>query len=111
MAGGSFQPALAAYCGPIADTKAVETLAISQPPHDRTRIMYLAVVQTFAKAEVEWKGELGLYFRKHFGSWKYAGTTPPENMPASVMKRFDKIMNASPHTCTNPNFVSHPSGK
>jgi hypothetical protein len=110
MACLSSQTALAAYCGPPADTKVVETLAIGRPPHDRSRIMYLIVVDSFALAELEWKGEFGMYFAERNGRWAYSGALPPANVPASVKKRFDAVMNAYPHPCTNPHFVSHPSG-
>jgi hypothetical protein len=110
MAGLSSQPALAAYCGPPADTKMVETLAFGRPPHDRSRIMYLIVVDSFALAELEWKGEFGMYFAERNGRWTYSGALPPANLPASVKKRFDAVMNAYPHPCANPHFVSHPSG-
>ncbi|HEY3676917.1 MAG TPA: hypothetical protein VGK84_13100 [Candidatus Tumulicola sp.] len=105
------RPALAAYCGSATDTKAVEALTIARPPHDRTRIMYLAVVDAFALAELEWKGQLGMYFAERNGRWTYAGTQPPANMPVAVKHRFDAIIDAYPHICTNPQFVSHPSGR
>jgi hypothetical protein len=111
LAGLSVKPAVAGYCGPAADTKAVEILAVAQPPHDRSRIMYIVVVDGFALAELESKGESSLYFTKHFGSWKYHGEQPPETLPSSVKKKFDQIMNAKPRECTNPHFVSHPSGQ
>jgi hypothetical protein len=107
----SVEPAQAEYCGPISDTKRVEKLTIARPPYDRSRIMYLAVVDSFAMAELEWKGELSLYFAKRSGTWTYAGSTPPATMPASVKKRYDAIMNASPHSCANPYYVPHPSGR
>jgi hypothetical protein len=110
MTGLSSQTALAAYCGPASDTKIVETLAVGRPPHDRSRIMYLIVVDSFAMAELEWKGEFGMYFAERNGRWVYTGALPAANTPASVKKRFDAVMNAYPHPCANPHFVSHPSG-
>ncbi len=73
--------------------------------------MYIVVADAFALAEIESKGESSLYFSKHLGSWKYAGEHAPETLPSSVKKKFDQIMNAKPRECTNPNFVSHPSGQ
>jgi hypothetical protein len=106
----SVQPGLAAYCGPASDTKAVEALTVARPPYSRSRIMYLAVVDSFAMAEIEWKGEFGAYFVKRNGRWIYSGALPASNTPVPVKKRFDAIMDATPHPCANPNFVSHPSG-
>jgi hypothetical protein len=105
------QPALAAYCGPATDTRAVEALTIARPPYDRSRIMYLAVVDSFAMAQLEWKGQLGAYYIEQNGRWIYSGAMPPSNLPVSVKKRFDAIMDATPHPCANPHFVSHPSGR
>jgi hypothetical protein len=105
------ETARAAYCGPVSDTKRVEALVVARPPYDRSRIMYLTVVDAFALAEIEWKGELSSYFTKRNGAWNYAGSMPPSTMPAWVKKRFDAVMNASPHPCANPHFVSHPSGR
>jgi hypothetical protein len=106
----SVQPALASYCGPASDTKAVEALTVARPPYSQSRIMYLAVVDSFAMAEIEWKGEFGAYFVKRNGRWIYSGASSPSNTPMSVKKRFDAIMDATPHSCANPHFVSHPSG-
>jgi hypothetical protein len=106
----SVQPALTSYCGPASDTKAVEALTVARPPYSQSRIMYLAVVDSFAMAEIEWKGEFGAYFVKRNGRWTYSGASSPSNTPMSVKKRFDAIMDATPHSCANPHFVSHPSG-
>lgn len=103
-------PALAAYCGPASDTHAVETLSIQRTGLDRTRIMYLAVVGDFAMSDTEFKGEYSQYFVKSNGSWSFASFFPPANLPAATHQRFNAIINASPHPCTNPHFVNHPSG-
>ncbi len=84
LAGFSVRPAVAGYCGPASDVRAVEILAVAQPPHDRTRIMYIVVADAFALAEIESKGESSLYFSKHLGSWKYAGEHAPETDVAVV---------------------------
>jgi hypothetical protein len=103
-------PALAAYCGPDADTHAVEALTMSQTLPDRTRIMYLSVIGPYAMSDVELGGEESLYFTKVNGTWVFSDHFPPHDLPAETRQRFDAIVNATPHPCANPNFVNHPSG-
>lgn len=103
-------PALAEYCGPPADTKTIERLTVDRTHHDRTRIMYLAAIDSFALSMVELSGQEALYFAKSDGTWTYAGAFPPSNLPAATKKRFDAIVDAYGQPCLNPNFVNHPSG-
>jgi hypothetical protein len=103
-------PALAAYCGPAADTQAVESLTMSQTLPDRSRIMYLSVNGAYAMSDVELGGEESLYFTKVNGTWVFTDHFPPHDLPAETKQRFDAIMNTTPHPCANPNFINHPSG-
>jgi hypothetical protein len=103
-------PALAAYCGPAADTQAVESLTTDRALHDPTRIMYLSVIGPYAISDVELGGEEIMYFAKQNGTWVFADNFPPPDLPADTKQRFDAIVNAVPHPCANPHFVNHPSG-
>ena len=103
--------ALAAYCGPTSDVAAVQALAVQHALNDRTRVEYISVIDGYAIAALEFKGEEILYFTKHNGTWTISGPpgqVPP--MPASVRHRFQMIVTTIPHPCANPAFINHPSG-
>lgn len=98
------------YCGPAADARAVEALTTVRALHDRTRIMYLAVLGNYAMSDIELKGEQIFFFIKRNGRWTFLSNYP-DSLPPAAKKHFDYIIDAEPHPCENPNFVNHPSGR
>lgn len=97
------------YCGAPADTRAIERLAAAADGTDRTAVMSILVVDAYARALVESKGEDMLYFAKQKGRWSLRGRTQPKNLPASVSRRFSTVAQST-KVCGNPHFVNHPSG-
>ena len=103
--------AVASYCGPSADTTAVESLAVSRGTQE-SRIMSILVVQNYARVDVESKGRLTEYYAKDCGRWQFSGNTPPPEAPASVKQQLSEFVTRDDggKECLNPAYVSHPSG-
>ena len=102
--------AVAAYCGPSADTTAVESLAVSRGAQE-SRIMSILVVQNYARVDVESKGRLTEYYVKDCGRWRFSGNTPPPETPASVKQQLSEFVTRDDggKECLNPAYVNHPS--
>lgn len=105
----NLQPASAAYCGPAADSRAVEKLAIKQFRHkiDKTYVMNVDVIGNWARADVSYSGEAFLFFHKANGAWTFQGNFPPKMLPASAAKQFDARQYPR---CKNPAFIARGSG-
>jgi hypothetical protein len=120
----SFQPrpASAAYCGPSADTAAIERRTVQsfgkvpkpgQARIDRSNIMAVAVSGDYAESFVEFAGQRTMFFRRTGGQWRYAGDFIPAAWPSNVKKKLtaigDERSNGSTQ-CGNPHFTSRGSG-
>ena len=102
--------AMAAYCGPSADTMAVESLTVSRGAQE-TRIMSILVVENYARVDVESKGRLTEYYVKDCGRWRFSGNTPPADAPASVKQQLSEFVTRDDggKECLNPAYVNHSS--
>jgi len=99
-------PARAAYCGNVADTAAIERLIVAdiyEYHFDRTWIEDIAVVGTFARADIAGKGTTDVYFI-HRAHWQSAHIAA---IPPSVFAALRKQIGLG---CANPDLVEHPSG-
>jgi hypothetical protein len=105
-------PAMAAYCGPSADTSQIESLAMQLGPSDSSRIMDIVVAQQYARVDVQSKGRLTEYFVKDCGHWRFDGNSLPADAPAAVKSQLGNFVTRDNGgtQCLNPNFVNHPSG-
>jgi hypothetical protein len=106
------QPALAAYCGPSADTTEIENLVLARGPSDSTRIMDIVVAQDYGRVDIESKGRLTEYYVKDCGRWRYSGNTLPSDAPSAVTSKFGNFVAREDGgaQCLNPHYVKHPSG-
>ncbi len=104
--------ALAAYCGPSADTSEIESLALARAPADSTRIMDVVVAQDYARVDIRYKGRLTEYYVKDCGQWKFSGDTLPSDAPSAVKSQLGSFVprDDGGTQCLNPHFVNHPSG-
>lgn len=102
--------AMAAYCGPSADTMAVESLTVSRGAQE-SRIMSILVVENYARVDVESKGRLTEYYVRDCGRWRFSGNTPPADAPASVKQQLSALVTRDDggKECLNPAYVSHSS--
>jgi len=104
--------ARAAYCGPAADTAALEALAVARGASDTSRIMDVVVVQNYARVDVQSKGRLTEYFFKDCGHWVFSGNEPPAEAPAAIRNQLAAFVprDDGGTQCLNPAFVNHSSG-
>jgi hypothetical protein len=112
LASLSPMPALAAYCGPDADTNALENLALSHGASDASRIMDIVVLQDFARVDIQSKGRLTEYYVKDCGRWRFSGYALPPGAPSTVTAKLSAFVTRDNGgtQCLNPGFVNHPSG-
>jgi hypothetical protein len=105
-------PAIAAYCGTIADTSALENLALARGASDVSRIMDIVVVQDYARVDIQSKGRLTEYYVKDCGKWRFSGDTLPSGAPSAVTAKLSAFVTRDDGgtQCLNPHFVNHPSG-
>lgn len=104
-------PAVAAYCGPSADTASIENLALSHGASDVSRIMDIVVVQNYARVDIQSKGRLTQYYVKDCGKWRFGGNAVPAEAPSSVAEQLSAFVprDDGGKQCLNPNYVNHPS--
>ena len=104
-------PALAAYCGPNADTDAIEGLVVAGGIGDSTRIMDIDVIGNYARVDIESKGRRTDYYIKDCGRWRYSGHDVPADAPDAVRTQLSAFvpLDDGGTKCKNPHYVSHPS--
>jgi hypothetical protein len=85
-------------------------LAVSRGAQE-SRIMSILVVQNYARVDVESKGRLTEYYVKDCGRWRFSGTTPPADAPASVNQHLSAFVTRDDggKECLNPAYVNHSS--
>ena len=98
--------ALAAYCGPTADTAVIQHLTIlgynAKSPHlkiDKTYVLGIDVAGKYAESQVGTGSGVAIYYFLRSSSGKWAPVTSPK-WPASIMKQ----LNNTGYHCGNPYF-------
>ena len=116
------RPAMAAMCGPSSDVAAVEQGTIAKfnanlhkgwKKIDKTYIMAVVVLGTYAQVDVSYAGQMSDFWIKKSGNWTLAGTHAPKGWPAAIRAKLTAMSNARANgskQCTNPHFVPRGSG-
>jgi hypothetical protein len=116
------------YCGPAADTAAVQNLWLkaygpktpwaassgpATPPLNVTYIMAIIVSGNYSQLMFQKAGQANSYYLKQGNAWHFVGYFPPKAWPKFVITKFNNVVNGwgnGGKPCANPRFVNHPSG-
>jgi hypothetical protein len=116
------RPAIAATCGSPGDVAIVENRTVDNfnahlhkgwKKIDKTYIMAVVVLGTYAQVDVSYAGQMSDFWIKKSGNWTLAGTQAPNRWPAAIRAKLTAMSNARANgskQCTNPTFVPRGSG-
>jgi hypothetical protein len=106
-------PATLGYCGPAADTAALQALWLkSNYPADVTYIVEIAVIGTYGKVTFSGKGTATAFYRKRAGAWRHDRSNIYASWPPPVLAKF-KALNVLPparNGCENPRYIERSMG-
>jgi len=118
--GSPTRPTLGAYCGPAADTAAIQTVFLKEHATDKypikqSAIMAIAAYYPGGYGQVVYTGSgmAAEYFVRAAGTWRSAGTLAPSSFSKQALAFFASTGNARANggkQCVNPRFVPVGSG-
>jgi hypothetical protein len=120
MALAATQPVNNAYCGPHADTAAIQAQFLKEHAKDPhpvkiSNVMAIAAYFPGGAGQVVYEGA-GMateYFAQTSAGWRSVGYTAPSFFPKAAVNFFNRMLNLRSNggkQCANPKFVNVGSG-
>jgi len=106
-------PSTLGYCGPSADTAALQALWLKSDDAAKvTDIVEIAVVGTYGKLTFSGKGTATVFYRKQGRAWRRDRSNIYASWPPSVLSKFNTLNVLPParNPCRNPHYVERSMG-